>query len=141
MSQFHELMPHGSIEKIFEDVFFVTGTMRNEFFGSMWQFSRNMTIIREGDALTIINSVRLDEKGLKDLDALGKVKNLVRIGDMHGVDDPFYKDRYNAKFWALPAMGMQEMLNVDQELVEGGELPFLGLVFLLFKQHLAPREY
>nr|CRH04772.1 Conserved protein of unknown function [Candidatus Magnetococcus massalia] len=124
MSDFHQAMPHGPIEEIFQDLFFVTGTMKNEFFGSMWQFSRNMTIVREGDALTLINSVRLDDEGLAALDALGKVTHIVRMGDMHGLDDPFYLDRYNASFWALPEMTLEEGLKVDKVLKEGGELPF-----------------
>jgi len=124
MSDFHEAMSHGSIEEVFPDVFFVTGTMRNEFFGSMWQFSRNMTIVRENGQLTLINTVRLDDAGLAALDGLGKVVNVVRIGDMHGIDDPFYVDRYGAAFWALPGMGIQEGLKVDKELTVGGEMPF-----------------
>ena len=118
-----ETMNHGKIKEILEDVFFVTGTMKNEFFGSMWQFSRNMTIVRENNNLTIFNSVKLNEEGLKDLDRLGKVINVVRLGDMHGIDDPFYIQRYNAKFWALPDMTIQKNLKIDYPLLEGGEMP------------------
>ncbi|WP_332914161.1 hypothetical protein [Algoriphagus boritolerans] len=50
--------------------------MKNEFFGSMWQFSRNMTIVRENGNLTIINSVRLNDAALSELDRLGKVTNV-----------------------------------------------------------------
>ena len=107
MTEFQEALPHGSIEEVFPDVFCVTGTMQGEFFGSMWQFSRNMTIVREAGRLTLINSVRLDAGGLAELDALGEVVNVVRIGDMHGIDDPFYVDLYGATFWALPGMGIQ----------------------------------
>ncbi len=123
MTEFRDAMPHGTIEEVFPDVFFVTGTMENEFFGSMWQFSRNMTVVREGNRLTIVNSLRLDDQGLAALDALGKVVNIVRIGDMHGVDDPFYIDRYQATFWALPGMTIQNGLRVDKELTADGEMP------------------
>lgn len=133
MKNFKEAMPHGPIQEVFPDVFFVTGTMKNEFFGSMWQFSRNMTVVREGGDLTIINSVRLDEEGLKALDELGKVINVVRIGDMHGVDDPFYVDHYGAQFWALPDMKVQEGLTIDQPLVEGGEMPFGDCELFVFR--------
>jgi len=64
MSDYHPAMPHGAIQEVFPDVFFVTGTMRAEFFGSMWQFNRNMTIVRENGRLTLINTVRLDDAGL-----------------------------------------------------------------------------
>lgn len=132
MTKYQDAMPHGPIQEIFPDVFFVTGTMKNEFFGSMWQFSRNMTIVRENGNLTILNSVRLDDDGLAALDKLGKVINVVRIGDMHGVDDPFYVDRYNATFWALPDMKVQEGLKIDKELREGGELPFSNASLFVF---------
>ena len=69
MCNYQEALNHGKIEEIFKDVFFVTGTMKNEFFGSMWQFSRNMIVVREDGKLTLINTVRLNEEGLKELEA------------------------------------------------------------------------
>ena len=133
MANYQAALGHGPIREVFKDVFFVTGTMKNEFFGSMWQFSRNMIIVREDGNLTILNSVRLNEEGLAELDRLGRVVNVVRLGDMHGVDDPFYVDRYQAKFWALPDMKVQEGLHIDQELKEGGEMPFNGASLFVFK--------
>ena len=133
MCNYQEALNHGRIEEIFKDVFFVTGTMKNEFFGSMWQFSRNMIVVREDGKLTLINTVRLNEEGLKELESLGKVVNVVRIGDMHGVDDPFYVDRYKAKFWALPGMSVQEDLKVDKWLNPGGEMPFRNASLFVFE--------
>ncbi|MCC7401640.1 MAG: hypothetical protein IT214_09155 [Chitinophagaceae bacterium] len=133
MSKFAEVMPHGNIQEVFKDVFFVPGTMKGEFFGSMWQFSRNMTIVREDGNLTILNSVRLDDEGLKALDKLGKVVNVVRLGDMHGMDDAFYVDRYKAAFWALPGMKVKDNLNVDKELIPGGEMPFRDSSLFVFE--------
>jgi hypothetical protein len=138
MSQFHAAMPHGPIEEVFPDVFFVTGTMKNEFFGSMWHFSRNMTVVREGGRLTIVNSVRLGPEGLAALDKLGRVVNVVRIGDMHGVDDAFYVDRYRAAYWALPGMTAPPGLKVDKQLVAGGEMPFSGGSLFEFKTTTRP---
>lgn len=132
MAHYHEAMAHGMIREVLPDVFFVTGTMKNEFFGSMWHFSRNMTVVREDGNLTIFNSVRMDDAGLAELDKLGKVTNVVRLGDMHGVDDPFYVDRYHATFWALPDMQVQEGLTV-KPLVEGGELPVKNASLFVFK--------
>jgi hypothetical protein len=110
-----EAFPHGAIDEVFPDVFFVTGAMKAEFFGSPWQFGRNMTVVREGGELTLINSVRLDDAGLKQLESLGKVANVVRIGALHGRDDAFYVDRTKAKYWSLrgaPDAGCK----VDEEL-------------------------
>ena len=132
MPNYHDLMSHGPIREVLPDIYFVTGTMRNEFFGSMWQFSRNMTVVREDGKLTIFNSVRLNDEGLAELESLGEVANVVRLGDMHGVDDPFYVDRFNATFWALPDMKVQDGLAV-RPLVEGGELPVSNSSLFVFK--------
>jgi hypothetical protein len=88
--------------------------------------------VREDGKLTILNSVRLNDEGLAALDRLGKVVNVVRLGDMHGMDDPFYIDRYKATFWALPDMKMQEGLKIDKELKEGGEMPFRDATLFVF---------
>ena len=132
MPAYHPAMPHGSIQEVFPDVFFVTGTMRAEFFGTMWQFSRNMTIVRDGGALTLINAVRLDDAGLAALEKLGTVKNVVRIGDMHGVDDRFYVDRYKAKYWVVDGMTAGEGLTPTNTLREGGEMPFSNCTAFTF---------
>jgi hypothetical protein len=132
MTTYHPAMAHGPIKEVLKDIFFVSGTMKNEFFGSMWHFSRNMTVVREDGNLKIFNSVRLDDNGLAELDKLGKVTDVVRIGDMHGVDDPFYVHRYNATFWALPDMKIQEGLTA-KPLMEGGELPVKNASLFVFK--------
>lgn len=59
-----------------------------------------MTIIRFGDELCLVNAIRLTEKGLEDLDKLGKVKHIIRLAGYHGLDDPFYKEKYGAIVWA-----------------------------------------
>jgi hypothetical protein len=138
MSEYHPVMPHGPSQEVFPDVFHVTGTMRAEFFGSMWQFNRNMTIVRDRGRLTLINTVRLDAAGLAALEALGTVTNVVRIGDMHGVDDRFYVDRYGAQFWAMPGMRIGEGLTVDHALVEGGEMPFADCSMFTFRTTQRP---
>ncbi len=91
---FTPVQPHGDIETAFPNVYFVMGTSRPNFEGMTWQFSRNMTIVRDGDVLTLINAVRLNEDGLRALDQLGQVKNVVKLGSFHGIDDAFYVDRY-----------------------------------------------
>lgn len=138
MSAFPAAMAHGSIREVFPDVFFVTGTMKNEFFGSMWHFSRNMTIVREGDALTLVNTVRLSPEGLAALDELGRVVNVVRIGDMHGMDDAFYVDRYDATYWAMPGMSTEDRPNVSRQLVPGGEMPVRDASLFAFTSTTRP---
>lgn len=136
--EFTPAMPHGDIEEVFPDIFFVTGTTRPEFEGMQWQFSRNMTIVREGTSLTLINTVRLDDAGLTRLDELGTVKNVVKIGAFHGFDDPFYMDRHDATLWALPGAQHEGGLTTGKELVAGGDMPFAGCSLFLFETAAQP---
>jgi len=103
MQDFPEQLPHGPIEEILPGIFVVKGLIRIEA-DQIHEFSRNMTIIRDGDALTLVNTVRLDDAGLAALDALGTVLNIVKLGAYHGRDDAFYLDRYKADLWAPEGM-------------------------------------
>jgi hypothetical protein len=138
MQELAAALPHGPIQEVFSDVFFVTGTMVGMFGGTRWQFSRNMTVVREGDALTLINTVRLDDQGLAALERLGKVVNVVKIGSLHGQDDPFYVDRYGAKLWALPGMAHAGGLATRHELAPGGATPFTGCTLFDFRATKLP---
>lgn len=130
MSPHPQAMPHSEIREVFDDVFFVTGTSRPSFAGSDWQYSRNMTILREDGALTLVNTVRLDDAGLAELDALGKVESVVRLGAFHGMDDAFYIERYGAKQWAFAGMEHEGGQPTDRLLVGGGKTPIRdGSVF------------
>ena len=134
MADFVPVMPHGDLAEVFPDIFFVTGTTRPKFGDQQWQFSRNMTVVRDGEALTLINTVRLDDAGLSALDALGTVANVVKIGAFHGYDDPFYLDRYKqAKRWALPGMQHETGRATDIELVVGGDMPFSACSLFVFE--------
>lgn len=97
---FPPALPHGPLNEVLPGIFFVKGTLRMSGFLPV-AFSRNMTVIKEGERLVIVNSVRLDDAGLAQLDALGRVSDVIRIAGNHGMDDPFYKDRYKAKVWVL----------------------------------------
>lgn len=99
---FPEAAEHGDIGEIFADVFFVTGTTAVGKPLPM-RFSRNMTIIRQGGELVLVNSLRLNEAGLAALDRLGNVTDVIRLAAFHGMDDPFYKDRYGAQVWSVDA--------------------------------------
>lgn len=95
-----------------------------------------MTVVREGGELTLINAIRLGEAGLKQLDALGEVKNVVRIGSLHGRDDAFYVDRNQARYWSLrgaPPIG----LKVDEEL-SADALPLRNASLFSFEHSKLP---
>lgn len=120
--------PHGPIRPAFTEVFFVVGTNKTHHDGEDLQTSRTMTVLREGGELTLVNTVRLTEPGLAELDALGRVRDVVRIGAFHGRDDPFYRDRYGARVWALPGVACEDgrpadaTLDPDRSLARGGEV-------------------
>lgn len=134
-------LPHGELAEIFPHVFFVTGTVGLP--GPLpVRFSRNMTVVRQGESLTLINSIRLDEVGLAKLEALGKIEHVIRIAGFHGMDDPFYKERYGAKVWSLRGQGYTtgfdaEKANVyftsDAEIDATTELPIAGAKMFLFE--------
>ncbi len=130
---------HGSIEQMFSDVYFVTSTNKTTFEGVELQHSCTMTIIKNGKDLTLINTVPLTEEGLRELDALGTVKNVVKIGAFHGKNDAFYLDRYdNAKFWALKGMTDQNGKAIDAELTIDGPMPFPHCSVIMFKTSKFP---
>jgi hypothetical protein len=97
---FPPALPHGELVEVFPGVWTVMGTIGLP--GPLpVRFSRNMVVIKEGERLILVNSVRLTEEGLARLDTLGKVSDVLRVAGFHGADDAFYKDRYGAKVWAL----------------------------------------
>jgi hypothetical protein len=131
---FPPAMPHGQFREIYSDLFFLTGTMQAELLGSDWQFSRNMIVHRQGSDLTIINTVRLDDEGFRNLEELGTVKNIMRIGDLHGLDDAYFVSRYpSAKYWGLPGMTAKNGIAPDTLMRAGGEMPFDDCSLFEFK--------
>lgn len=137
-TSFAPALPHGDVEEIFPDVFFVTGTTKPTFGGADWQFSRNMIVVREGSGLTLISSVRLDERGLGQLEALGEIAHVIKLGAFHGMDDAFYCDRYGARQWALPGMKLEGDRSADEQLGAGGAIPFAGASLFTFETSLLP---
>lgn len=128
--------PHSLPEQIAEDVYVVYGSIR---INPVISFTRNMVIVKSGEELTLVNPVRMNDEGLGALDKLGNVRHVLRLGPLHGIDDPFYVDRYDAKMWALPGGTTYTTPAVDQELAEGGELPFPYANLFVF-QHMTEPE-
>lgn len=114
MSQHPRALPHEPITEAFEDVFFVRGQfpMRPGV-----RITRTMTIVRDNGELTLFNAIRLSEEGERALTELGKVKQLVKLGHFHTRDDPYYLERFEPTFFALPKT-CRDGLKVDVELSE-----------------------
>ncbi len=122
--------PHGRLQPAFRDVYYVVGTNKTHHAGVDLQTSRTMTVLRHEGELTLLNSVRLSDEGLRELDALGRVRHIVRLGAFHGRDDAFYRHHYGATLWALPEAVAPEGPPADRVLAAGGPLPFEGEVFV-----------
>jgi hypothetical protein len=126
--------PNGPLTKVFDDVWVVEGYVKI----SPMTFKRNMTILRCNGELLITNSVRVDDKTLKEIEALGTLKYLVKLGIGHGMDDPFYQKRYNMQIWAgagaeweakfCPDGPLQASADLEAMAVSGQPLPFFPRV-------------
>jgi hypothetical protein len=130
--------PHGELREFLPDLFFVMGTNRVHHAGVDLQTSRTMLVVREGSALTLVNTLRLHESGLARLDALGTVKHVIRLGAFHGRDDPYYRDRYDAALWALDGSTRAGGRAPDCSLDEGCELPVRAARLLSFRSAKHP---
>jgi hypothetical protein len=119
-------LPHGILREVLPDVFVVAGQTRPVFGGRQLQFSRGMVVLREGEALTLVNTLRLDDAGLAALNALGRVEHVVRLGAFHGRDDAFYVGRSGARVWAFEGMPHERGVVTTDLLVEGGDAPVAG---------------
>lgn len=134
---FPRAYPHNAIEQIADDVFMARGSIK---LNPVIRFSRNMAIVRQDGALTLVDPIRLNKAGLRQLDALGEVKHIMRLGAFHGLDDPFYMDRYKPAFWSQEGGETYVEPPIDHVLTEGGALPFSGAKLFCFGNTKAPES-
>ena len=106
MTDFPAALAHGPLTKIADGVHVVRGTFR---MGPGMTIGRTMTVLVAGDGLVVLNAVRLSEAGSAELDALGKVKHLVKLSDSHGIDEPYYADRYRPEVWTLSKAKLERL--------------------------------
>lgn len=127
--------PHGPLEEVFPGIWLVRGGIKMPMALPM-KFSRSMTIVRGDDGLNLFNTMRLGEEGLRALEALGSVRNVIRLGGFHGRDDAFYRERYGAKISAVAGQrytrglgsknDAQDYMEPDAALSEDSVLPIAG---------------
>ncbi len=124
-----DALPHDPPKQVAEDLFVVYGCVKTNAFV---RFTRNMTVVRDNGQLTLINPVRMDEVGLAALEALGDVAHVLRMGFAHGMDDPFYVDRYQTSFWSFEGGKSYTEPAITHVLSEGGPLPFANARLMQF---------
>jgi hypothetical protein len=124
---FPSALAHGPITPVVEGVFLVRGAYR---MGPGMLISRTMTVVKNPDGLVVLNAIRLSEAGHAELDRMGVVKHLVKLSESHGIDEPFYVDRYKPDLWTMP--GAKLDAGVVATKVLGPACPIDGGVVLDF---------
>ena len=124
------IYPHGDIESLGADIFAVRGSIR---LNPLMRISRNMGIVREGAELTLINPIRLRLETEHKLNQLGEVKNIVRLGAFHGIDDPYYVNKFEVQFWSQPGGKTYTEPLIDIEIGIGGLTPTSDSEFFEFR--------
>src|SRR5437868_7932506 len=129
---------HGTIKEVFPDIFFVTSANIFEYEANVIQKSNNMIIVRDAKNLTLINTLGLNDEGLKTLDKLGTVTHVIRSGAFHDRYDILYLNRYKAKLWALSGMTHNHNRKVDFLIGETDKIPFPDASFFKFETTAHP---
>ncbi len=127
--------PHGTPEELWPDVLLVRGSMR---LAPAMRISRNMLVLRAGGELTLVNPVRLTAAGEAQLECLGRVRHVLRLGAFHGLDDAYCQQRFGATFWCQPNSRRYREPHVDRALSEGVELPIPDAELFVFRQTRLP---
>ncbi|MBK7583059.1 MAG: hypothetical protein IPI67_23035 [Myxococcales bacterium] len=122
--------PHGPIQEFSDGVFWVRGSVR---MGPGVRIPRNMVIVRAGDQLTLISAVRLSAAGEAELERLGKVRHVVKLGAFHGMDDAYSVERFRASYFALPGGTRRSEPKPDREL-SPMSLPFEDAELFAFEK-------
>lgn len=127
--------PHDPIKKLYPNIYLLHGSIK---MGPGMRMSRNMLIIKDGNDLTLINPVRMKEQGLKELESLGNILRIMRLGDFHGLDDQFYLDRYQCEFWAQAGQETYKHPKPTHTISYQTNSPISNSEFFIFKTALYP---
>jgi len=138
------LLPHGKLQPLFDNIWFIQGQVKMPMLLPA-KISRSMTIYKNpvNGHLTLINSMRLSEEGLEELQALGPITNVIRIGGFHGRDDLFYQRKFKAKIFAIQGQTYSRKMEPPTTVDEGymkpdvwvsqaGHLPFENCKIKIF---------
>ena len=134
-SVYHPVYPHDPIEEIAQDVFMVRGSLK---MNALLRISRNMAVIRHDSELTLVNPVRLHAAEEENLQTLGTIKHVMRLGPMHGIDDPYYVNTFQAAFWCQPGGSIYTQPTIDVEMQPDGPLPFPDAELFCFNDTVQP---
>lgn len=122
--------PHDEIKSLYPGVYLLHGSIH---MGPGMRMNRNMIILKNGSELTLVNPVRMDERRLAELDRLGDVRHILRLGDFHGLDDAFYLDRYGCEFWAQEGQATYKAPEPTRRICSSSESPYADSEFFIFE--------
>jgi len=100
--------------------------------------NRNMIVARQDSDLTVFGPVRLSSADESQLDSLGTVKHVIRLGYYHGVDDRYYVERYGAGFWCQRGSYRYAMPEPSRLIEAGAKPPLADAELFLFKEGKFP---
>ena len=129
--------PHDPIEEIARNIFMVRGSIK---MNALIRITRNMAIIRHCGELTLVNPIRLCEDEEENLQDLGNIKHVVRLGSRHGVDDPYYVNKFKAKFWCQHGGTIYPQPAIDVQMQSDRLLPFPNAELFCFKGIMHPES-
>jgi len=135
LSRYPLALPHDPIREIAPDLFFAPGAFD---VAPLMRVSRNMVVVRNGDELTLVNPIRLSPQGESDLEALGTVRHVVRLGYFHGADDAYTVARFGAEFWCQARSTHHQQPAPDHELREGEATPLPNAEVVEFRESKRP---
>jgi len=122
--------PHDDVLEIAHDVFAVRGSLS---MNPLVRISRNMTVVRHAGELSLINPVRLNEAGIGALQRLGRIRRIVTLGALHGIDDAWYRDHFDVECWARPGSRKYPAPDDYRLLDEQQPLPFPDAQLFCFR--------
>ncbi|MGR8947445.1 MAG: hypothetical protein ACU84Q_05310 [Gammaproteobacteria bacterium] len=123
------IYPHGEVGEIGNDIFMVRGSIK---LNPLVRISRNMVLVREGDEISLINPIRVNDDVLGQIKRIGTVKHLIRTGAFHGIDDPFYIDQFKPTMWSQPGGLVYTQPPPDVEINATSQLPFSNAAVVIF---------
>jgi hypothetical protein len=126
---------HDDIVKLYPGVYLLHGSIK---MGPGMRMNRNMIILEEAGQLTLINPVRMNDDGLAELDKLGQVTRIMRLGDFHGLDDAFYLERYQCEFWAQAGQTTYPLPKPTHLISAETKSPISNSAFFVFNTSLYP---
>jgi hypothetical protein len=130
-STYTPVTDHGELTKVLDNVYIVRGSF-NLGLGIM--IGRTMTIVKRGDDLTVINSIRVNEEVEAEIKKLGTIKHLVRLCTGHGTDDAYFINTFEPTYWSLEGIApVADTKAHDKALTEDGERPIPDMKLVLFK--------